>query len=66
MLSTDGSVVAIIVGTVVAFVARRLQEEMYGSGDGGSGAGFGGDVDAEGVRAPMARTTETPSGEQNV
>lgn len=34
-----------------AAMARRLQEEMYG------GAGPGGDDD--GVRAPMARTTET-------
>jgi hypothetical protein len=40
-------------------MARRLQEEMYGAGGaGGAGAGFG-DVDEEGVRAPMARTTET-------
>ena len=37
-------------------MARRLQEEMYGSGGGG---GRGGDFDEEGVRAPMARTTET-------
>lgn len=38
-------------------MARRLQEEMYGAGGGG---GAGGDVDPEtGVRAPMARTTET-------
>ncbi|KAK0266510.1 UBX domain protein Ubx2 [Friedmanniomyces endolithicus] len=41
-------------------MARRLQEEMYGVGGGGGGAGGRGeDVDAEGVRAPMARTTET-------
>ncbi|KAK3621600.1 UBX domain protein Ubx2 [Elasticomyces elasticus] len=41
-------------------MARRLQEEMYGSaGGGGGGRGMGDDVDAEGVRAPMARTTET-------
>ena len=33
-----------------AAMARRLQEEMYAGGDGGA---------AEGVRAPMARTTET-------
>jgi hypothetical protein len=38
-------------------MARRLQEEMYGGG-GGGGGGDGG-VDAEGVRAPIARTTET-------
>ncbi|KAK4540241.1 hypothetical protein LTR36_009646 [Oleoguttula mirabilis] len=38
-------------------MARRLQEEMYGAGGGGGG---GGDIDPEtGVRAPMARTTET-------
>jgi hypothetical protein len=36
-------------------MARRLQEEMYGAG-----SGFGGtDFDEDGVRAPMARTTET-------
>ncbi|KFY15349.1 hypothetical protein V492_02064 [Pseudogymnoascus sp. VKM F-4246] len=34
-------------------MARRLQEEMYAGGD------MGGDVDADGVRAPLARTTET-------
>ncbi|EMC91136.1 hypothetical protein BAUCODRAFT_39277 [Baudoinia panamericana UAMH 10762] len=39
-------------------MARRLQEEMYGGG-GGGGGGRRDDVDAEGVRAPMARTTET-------
>ncbi|KAL1588342.1 hypothetical protein WHR41_03043 [Cladosporium halotolerans] len=39
-------------------MARRLQQEMYGAGGGGGGAGMG-DVDEEGVRAPMARTTET-------
>ena len=39
-------------------MARRLQEEMYGAG--GGGAGGAGAVDPEtGVRAPMARTTET-------
>ncbi|KAJ5082131.1 hypothetical protein N7532_011174 [Penicillium argentinense] len=42
-----------------AAMARRLQEEMYGgegaTGGGGHGAGF----DDDGVRAPMARTTET-------
>ncbi|KAK0346048.1 UBX domain protein Ubx2 [Friedmanniomyces endolithicus] len=41
-------------------MARRLQEEMYGVGGGGGRAGGRGeDVDAEGVRAPVARTTET-------
>lgn len=34
-------------------MARRLQEEIYG------GAGVSGGVDAEGIRAPMGRTTET-------
>ncbi|OBT48712.1 hypothetical protein VE00_00795 [Pseudogymnoascus sp. WSF 3629] len=34
-------------------MARRLQEEMYAGGD------VGGDFDADGVRAPLARTTET-------
>lgn len=34
-------------------MARRLQEEMYAGGD------IGGDLDADGVRAPLARTTET-------
>jgi hypothetical protein len=45
-----------------AAMARRLQEEMYGGGGpgGAQGAGSGnGDFDDEGVRAPMARTTET-------
>lgn len=38
-------------------MARRLQEEMYaGGGDMGP---RGGDYDADGVRAPIARTTET-------
>lgn len=37
-------------------MARRLQEEMYGGRGLGGAAG---DADAEGVRAPMARTTET-------
>lgn len=43
-------------------MARRLQEEMYGAGGGGGGGGgggFGGTADEDGVRAPMARTTET-------
>ncbi|KAE8361434.1 hypothetical protein BDV27DRAFT_28690 [Aspergillus caelatus] len=35
-------------------MARRLQEEMYGGGGGGGAA-----VEDDGVRAPMARTTET-------
>ena len=34
-------------------MARRLQEEMYGAGNTGSG------MDAEGYRAPIARTRET-------
>ncbi|KAB8238645.1 hypothetical protein ETB97_007536 [Aspergillus alliaceus] len=38
-------------------MARRLQEEMYGGGAGGGGGP--GVVDDDGVRAPMARTTET-------
>lgn len=37
-----------------AAMARRLQEEMYGGG--GAGAGL---TDSDGVRAPIARTTET-------
>ncbi len=40
-------------------MARRLQEEYYGS------AGTGGDVDAEGIRAPIARTTETLVGPES-
>lgn len=36
-----------------AAMARRLQEEMYAGGDAGGG------VDADGVRAPIGRTTET-------
>lgn len=39
-------------------MARRMQEEMYGGGGSSRGAGAGG-FDEEGVRAPMARTTET-------
>ncbi|KAI9849046.1 MAG: hypothetical protein M1838_000300 [Thelocarpon superellum] len=35
--------------------ARRMQEELYAGGDGSDGTGR----DADGVRAPMARTTET-------
>jgi UBX domain-containing protein 7 len=34
-------------------MARRLQEEMYAGGD------MSGDYDLDGVRAPLARTTET-------
>lgn len=34
-------------------MARRMQEELYAGGDSGGG------YDAEGVRAPIARTTET-------
>ena len=37
-------------------MARRLQEEMYGGAGGDAGGGM---MDEEGVRAPMARTTET-------
>lgn len=40
-----------------ARVARQLQEELYGSGDAGGSGGAG--FDDDGVRAPMARTTET-------
>ncbi|ESZ95344.1 putative Serine/threonine-protein kinase svkA [Sclerotinia borealis F-4128] len=36
-----------------AAMARRMQEELYGGGDAGGG------LDADGVRAPIARTTET-------
>ncbi|ROW06381.1 hypothetical protein VPNG_07506 [Cytospora leucostoma] len=45
-------------------MARRIQEEMYGGG-GGGGGGANTDATADGVRAPIARTTETlvaPSG----
>ena len=43
-------------------MARRLQDEMYGSMGGAPGA-VGDDIDPEtGVRAPMARTTETLAG----
>lgn len=38
-------------------MARRLQEEMYGGGGGSSRGAV--EYDEEGVRAPMARTTET-------
>ncbi|TKA27802.1 hypothetical protein B0A50_04903 [Salinomyces thailandicus] len=41
-------------------MARRLQEEMYGAGGRSGNGGAGDDIDPEtGVRAPMARTTET-------
>ena len=36
-----------------AAMARRMQEEIYAGGD------MGGEIDPEGYRAPMARTTET-------
>ena len=39
-------------------VARRLQEELYAGGDAAGG------YDADEVRAPMARTTETLVGGQ--
>lgn len=39
-----------------AAMAKRLQEELYGSGSGAGGAGGAGGED---VRAPIARTTET-------
>ncbi|KAK0624819.1 hypothetical protein B0T17DRAFT_616985 [Bombardia bombarda] len=38
-----------------AAMAKRLQEELYAGGDSGGGAA----VNEDGVRAPMARTTET-------
>ena len=38
-------------------MAKRLQEELYG--EGGHGSGFGSGPGADGVRAPIARTTET-------
>lgn len=38
-----------------AAMAKRLQEEMYQ----GQSSGAGGPVDEDGVRAPIARTTET-------
>ncbi|EME39301.1 hypothetical protein DOTSEDRAFT_75127 [Dothistroma septosporum NZE10] len=38
-------------------MARRLQQEMYGGG--GSGGSGGAGLDEDGIRAPMARTTET-------
>jgi len=40
-------------------MARRLQEEYYGS------TVMGGDVDGEGIRAPIARTTETLVGPES-
>lgn len=44
-----------------AAMARRLQEEFYSGGGGGEGGGH----DADGVRAPMARTTETLVGPED-
>ena len=44
-------------------MARRLQEEMYGAGSAGPGAG--GMVDDDGVRAPIGRTTETLVGPES-
>jgi hypothetical protein len=44
-------------------MARRMQEELYAGGD------MAGDYDADGVRAPMQRTTETlvgPGADYNV
>lgn len=41
-------------------MARRLQEELYGSA-----GGAGGGDDSDGVRAPMARTTETLVGPED-
>lgn len=40
-------------------MARRMQEELYAGGD------MTGDFDANGVRAPLARTTETLVGPQS-
>ena len=40
-------------------IARRLQEEMYGEAGMSSTGAAAGDVDAEGYRAPIARTRET-------
>lgn len=49
-------------------MARRLQEELY-SGGGGGGGGSGGSGErgdnSDGVRAPMARTTETLVGPED-
>ncbi|KAF4126997.1 UAS protein [Geosmithia morbida] len=42
-----------------AAMAQRLQEELYGSGAGAGGGPGLGRLDEEGVRAPIARTTET-------
>ncbi|MCJ1387813.1 hypothetical protein MMC18_000656 [Xylographa bjoerkii] len=42
-----------------AAMARRMQEEIYAGGD------MGGAIDAEGYRAPMARTTETLVGPES-
>ena len=43
-------------------MARQMQEELYAAGfasDQTAAGAFGGRVDADGVRAPIARTTET-------
>ena len=40
-------------------MARRLQEEMYGGPGRGATSGVPDHLDEDGVRAPMARTTET-------
>lgn len=40
-------------------MARRLQEEMYGDAGGRDDGGTSMDTDAEGYRAPIARTRET-------
>ncbi|KAG9246689.1 hypothetical protein BJ878DRAFT_436828 [Calycina marina] len=63
--SANGSTSAAVVGRAAAVeddeaIARRLQEEMYTGGD--SGGRFGDD----GVRAPLARTTETLVGGPNM
>lgn len=52
-----------------AALAQRMQEELYretGGGGTDGGGGLGGFVDEDGVRAPMARTTETLIGPDTV
>lgn len=52
-----------------AAMARRMQEELYAAGGGGAGGGNTQgppEYDEEGVRAPMARTTETLVGPGSV
>lgn len=44
-------------------MARRLQEELYSGG--GTGGGERGGDNSDGVRAPMARTTETLVGPED-